>query len=785
MLKGMRRLHLSRIRGIVSIRYSCIISQKFYSVRPNHDSLQLKVSNYIRAFIKQEALALSESINRNLLSLEEHNDNDKVTPAYNELEPRLKHDFDKLLDNQNRLFFLLTFNPIIINPHLYISVYENLDTPIETTVKLLLFKRLLFHQQYDDCWKICMETYTSLTDIEDFLEVAFKALEENHNLTFGLFQLLIASQNDFTNQRLQNHIIDTICFKFNIRKTWIQENFSILLDIRGINTTEDLEHFKFNNLDIIQKNPNIQLLYLKKHFMLLDREISSQECFDIITEFENLMKYSGWLSLVAPPFTGSSCLPNAILKTYSSSSSIAKVITQTLHLGKEINLNENDITYILRSNPQIKSYTIYLLYMNVCSSKRLPNKHIINYFMNDVLFWKNYTQIKSILFENFSILDDEVLIRGLEVVFTESKTDFDILVLKIFKRVSKDHAIRIFQLLVTNLLQNQRTIGDIHIIFKLCMRSNIKARECLKVLTTNQYTPQEVAYIHNEILKDKHLKSTLVVLEIARNILLRSPTIDYDMLPVIFDKILAITLKKDVILSRTTRTVKFDHDIQKLLALANSTEKAVFHNSFRALGQTISLKQPRDIAKAIDTLHEHIFHRNFLFVRSKYGREYLLNGLVNEIMRFSERANSSEQAILKIRDILGHTSNSIVQGFLFRLMVKQDPQKSLKLLQHYQNNKRYLSGVIHYMISGIFSTSNLDKNQKIHTFDLFIKTLKELGYRHKVRQSTAFQLLHLLNKRNGDATQLSESSRTWVLDFFNKRKELNRVIKKRYKMHKT
>ncbi|ABN68118.2 predicted protein [Scheffersomyces stipitis CBS 6054] len=750
-----------------------------------------KLSSFIVNFIKQESQALASSFDNDLLY---GNAIDVNTDYSIILEPQLQSEIDNALDNYNKLFILLSHNPISIPAQAYLHFLEKIDTPLDSKLRSLLLKRLLYHQQYETCWRICIDTYTSLTDIEDFIDLAAVSLRENNNSTFGLNSLLVASHSQVFNQRLHNHILDTLSFKFKIPRPDLEHKLSFYDELQTMQTLEDLALFRENNGSYMSNDVDYEVMYLRKHISLIrsDTSIKVSDCYGLLHERENLVRMPGWLSFISPSFLGSTTLNNAVgslVSTPSISTKIVESINHILRTNKHIGLNEADVVYILNSQANIKAYNIYSLY--IASNPSLPNKRIVNLLMAQVILQLHYVQIRSILFRHYQVLDDDVLVEALVRVLGESTKDFEEIIGKLFKNSTFSQSLTISTTIVDLAVNSGYSVSQIErmlLIFHGFDKSGKLLGNLLKSETLSSYSEQQHIELYSKLIMAPEISSTKTLLELNRCILRRG-LIEETLISGILERVLNSTLRKDFILARARDSKrKLPQGFQRIHMLANVSERANFHNSLRALGQTYSLLGAKDMARVVDITSNYIFSRHFTFCRDKFGRDYLINNVVSEMMRFVERESRTKpkETIFKVRDLLTElkSDSKVIRCHLFRMMVREDPSKAIQLLQFYSDNKSSLAGIIPYMISGILSTEKLEKNRKLQVLDRFLSELVVLGYRHRITQKTGHELVRLLKQDSVSGKALTPQSVSWILEFSRNNKALNRVLQVHFRRDK-
>lgn len=720
-------------------------------IRYKSTLIQTKVTSFIKNILKQESAALTDSFNRNLISVESEDD------IF--IHPKLKSDLLKILDNNNKLFVVLTYNPILIDPKLYLLLYEKLDSQIDTNLKVLLFKRLLFLQEYKSCWKIVLETYTSITDIEEFLDLAYKSFEENDDLDFGPFNLLLECyQDEGVSQTIKNFILETVQLKYGGKKAF-EESFEFGIELKTMSVTQmqdgQAEQAGARNA------PLTEMLYLKKRLSLVGT--SPEETSSLIANL-TISKYSGWLTLISPKYNLSNCL------TKSSPPLICQIISKTINLTSP-NLNTQDVLYALNSKTNLNPYLLYLIYINrYLNTKRVPNRYIINHLFSMILENGINVQIRSVLFENWKICNEDLVVRAMVNLYrVENDTDF----YKFFNLLNKEPLVEKF---ITKMDKNTR-IPRLKKLIDNCYTSRFSKaiRLILKSVTLDSHSAEEITEFHTTIINDYTLRSKQILLECFRCLLLRTKLINQEIMNDLLDRLLHVSLPPNKILKRANSTdPKFNYDIQRLLHLATTDEKAQFHNMIRSMGQTISvLENPSAILNTVN-----IAVNSNSMVRSTYGRQYLISSLITETVRFIERKNP-RCAILKVRDIKAELNfKSNIDSCLFKLIVQDRPQNAFQIINTYKLNKKQLSGLLEHMISGILASTKLDKSEKFIFLDQFLKELKRLGYDHRLRQLTGYEILNVLSD---ESSKLLDSSKVLALNMMKSNKTLHRPVMKNLK----
>lgn len=767
------------------------------SIEPN--SIKKKVSEFLVNLIKQETKILADTL---IIRESEIQESDRAISdivfetVYSKLDRKIKEDVERTADTYNKLSLILTYNPIVIHPLIYINFCNS--TSLQNDTKKMILRRLAYHGKFEECWKIALNSIETLNDVDEYIETITDELKQNNNLEFGIYELLSACDKIVSNPSLKHTIIETICHSNDLDKDIFFSSMEYQNELKNFETLEALENAKAKYLRCTI--PYFRLLYFKRRLKLAlindshcVQNVQIHEIVKHILQDKGIVETRGWVSSILS-FSSIECLPNDInlLQTVyplsnKSDSLFFEYFIEKCSAYDYIHVNDYDFLHILQHSRPEHINTIYLLYRksyNLDSSQM--NSHIINYLTRLMLITKNVDLITACIVECYSLINDEILTSALVIIFKDSRENFKTLANKIKGSKNDTRKSKILNDFINKITlnekENQISLDSLLYIVKrfnksdlaseivLTMLSKIKSKEIDQNITISFYM-----YIIRNIRV-----SSYVLVEMARCFLLKEKIFDEKLLTEFFATLLRRIWNKEQIMKRNNREKQSD-DFQDLFKLATKKERARFHNRIRALGQTLSLLEAKETAMIFNTLYKFIFSSSFRFVLSDYGKNYIIDSLVAETMRFINKANKDtpKLGIIKMRDFLGGLcfESRSVQCALYKYMVEDEPLKCIKLLHTYENNKSYLSNdVMRSIMSGILHSPKLNDKEKLHLFRYFRTELINLNFKSTIHPSTAIELLNLVIGIAEKDPLKSIDSMRWVLEFANKKRIPKSII---------
>lgn len=750
--------------------------------------------------------------------------------SLNDLDPKIIAQLDSESEYINKLYILLTYNPISIDPNLYIHFLDYLKCDLPPNIKNLLYRRLIFHQMYEKIWEIFNESYTSLNDIEDLLDSLISELQQLNNMTFGLLDLILASRSNYFSPAFQSTILETICYKLHLNRELIESCILTHQQLDSIYSIDDLDNYKLPDNHIFLKQ--IHTKKLMELAFIEGRDEVTKQLKKVLFD-EKLTSFPGWLVLLGPAFDKSTYLSRDL---YNSDLNGGDLID----ISQNIKLNELDIIYLIRSRMKVDYDTVYLIYESSTKAENLTK------YMYNHLFLKS-KDFKRILLSKASYLETELIIKAISQTF-DNLNEFQEIASRLDNLMSKDSAQLVYiTVLENNLNSRAYSLEDLKDLIKITNKFDHKRKSLRSIFKfVKSESEEELILFYSSLIAEIKF-SRFDLLEIMRNLIIKNDIFHKTIICNLFDKILNMTLvhvdmeylkrtyeaaefsieqrRREVfeeeerelqliqrrIIKEEERINKlekegrlFDEDLDELEYLkkpkhkkdalkklksfndfhyrferSSPAEKIRFHNSLREMGQMLSVLNFQDTSKIITILHDHIYSNQFFYCYAKEGKDYIYNHILDEITRFSEKETGSKVAIIKMRDVLGNIECEAIpiRGCIFKLMVKDDLSKAVKLLQFYQQDKRSISNLIPYIISGIFAT-DLTKNQKLIIFKKFLEEMINLGYRHELTRRTGEELFRLLKSHKGIENQISPEMMGWVWSLILKNKHLKPAVER-------
>lgn len=214
-----------------------------------------KLSSFVLNFLKQESQLLKQYI--------QEPEDPGVSTNVSSLDPAIKKKLDQIADTQARFNHLLSYNPLLVPPSIYRKYYESIDS-VDPSTKILYIRRLAFHSWFDECWKVVLETnLTSLSDIEEFLDIVTEELDKNQNVKLGFYQFLLASEDHIPNQSIQHAVLESMAYRFKMSLAEISEFSDFYHRLEGTEASE-MANFMDSEHKILQTNVVYRIFAYRK-----------------------------------------------------------------------------------------------------------------------------------------------------------------------------------------------------------------------------------------------------------------------------------------------------------------------------------------------------------------------------------------------------------------------------------------------------------------------------------------------------------------------------------------
>ncbi|CUM68279.1 uncharacterized protein PRCAT00006001001 [Priceomyces carsonii] len=792
MIRFVGRYRLLRYRQFISTRsfhlsLNCFLGKKNERSYLDSTSQQLGsvkdvISSYVIDFFKNETRSLTDALKKDDASMVKY-ENDIIDDpffrgVYSTLDLLIKKELQSTVDKYNRFSLLLTYDPIRINPHVYICLYKDLKVDLDSGTKMLFLRRLIFHNRFSECWDVILANNSTLQDIEESIDVMENELEENHSIKIGIYYLLLASQKAIPNITLARTVADTICFKFDISKSDLQQLITNEKALASITTFEDLVLYREENLHLIENSIVMRLFYLRRIIrILLSVDVKDAALYSqILNEFKQFaftcpecFKTGGWITSILPASTYLD-LKNELLMAHESLifDDLSNFILHSLRRRNRAALSVYDILLLSQSSRASFACVTYKLYRDNFQSQKSLNRTIINWLMDKIIKNSDTQEVFKIAYENTALIDETKMVDSIIMLFEGNEMNFK----KLVKRISsdKEKANKVFIGFMEKTLGKGTTYDQVVTLTDAFYRSKLSSELIIKLLhllSNTNIDKQKLNKYFLWLLKDLKL-SSYVLLEVMRCCVLRLKLFDETLLSELFGAILERSIDKRIV--NDSQTVD---DFQSLYSAATVKEKARFHNRIRALAQCLSLLEVGELGRILNLFHEHTFSSEFQFIWSQSGKNYIFNSLIIDTMRFISRSfKDSGEGILKMRNLLAtiNFDSSLVKCCLFRYMVISEPSMCFKLLQFHHDRDEYLTkDAIRYIISGILNTKLEDK-KKLELFQSFHLKLDSFNYGYSISRFTAVELINVLIGATEKDPNKSLESIKWVLGYAKKKK---------------
>lgn len=671
-------------------------------------TLSSKVLNFVLNFIKQETEALRHSLdNMNV-----------VTPRpaeWHHIPPLLRFKIEGLPDRNHQLSHLLSYSPVLIPPSVYLHFFHEANAG--ATSQMLLLRRLVFHRRFVECWQI-FSAITSLNDMDEFLDVVFEELAKNHHEQLGMYELLAAMDRTIHNQTLTTFIVESVCH----RKSVLREDIDKFLEYERALPAQP-------TYDVSHPSPVYRAFAYRRWFPERPAEVGNALSGD----------------------TAVSRLPGVVAfvlnssNTYLRDSSPAK-LPMYIFQGRRLCLNDHDILAIL---PHASNDASLHILLRRSYQQLAHSPFIINHVVSHV---RHIPTLASLAIHYSKLLSNETIC---DVMLRLGAEDLK----KFMARLRGLPSTR-----ASSLAQHLRAQP---------LTSEEVAR-LVPILNTFPFQ-QVVPHLLRQVTSQEHITS-------LAQLTLRAPSIlelyrrhvavgvDTTFVPTLFHKLLHACWKPEVILNRPC-----DHPAEsvdpfhRLYRFATPTERANLHNHIRAFAQTTSLLPATSIAECLNSIHAFMQSPVYTFVSTAIGRDYILEGLVADVMRFAFRGCENPQdGIYKLRDILNSLSfnSKNAQSAVYRYMIRENPHQCISILHTYKDRKSFLrTTIMEAIMSGVLTSPKLPDLDKLALFKHFRQVHMDLGYKNSLKPRNVIELVNLLIRIHKADPSGSPESLRWILAY--------------------
>ncbi|KAI5967963.1 hypothetical protein CANMA_002731 [Candida margitis] len=634
--------------------------------------------------------------------------------------PNLSRELKKSIDMENKLFTVLSYDPVLVDPRLYLHFY---DPSVGIPVKKLLLERLLYHQQYSVCWHLF--TGNTLDDLDVFLETTQNFLRKQRN-DFAIIDLILSLPEMGENETYKTSVLDASTHVFGVDVRQILRKYHEIDELRNL---DDILAYSSNEF-------TSTVLCLKRAMKALYYEgTTSQQVQDILLQHPNITIRPGWISSILPKFEFWSCMIFSKLpQNIAPFTDAVKVV-----LSKGVRLSDMDTLYMLHSD--VAPFSIFSVY------KLSPmQKSILNYLVKVLVIKSNHEELKAAYLTTRKQLELPVVLACVSKLLENEPS-----VLPMIKQFEKSKREKIVMGLKYH---NSSQFLELIVYFN----NNQKiARYLISTFTKSPYASTENLIL----LVSSNINSKRTLLEIFRSTLLRARIIDNNFISAALNAVLE-------------KTIPNKGGFAKSYDILNHKEKTFMHNSFRSVGQTVSLLSDADLALALDGIYHALHHDTFYYKNDKAAQAYLFKSLSNEIFRFVLRR---DDRVRTLQNTMGHmtTSTYWIKYWLIYAMVLDDFSNAIKLLKFYKKSKRELTQFFPAIILGIIQSTQMDINNKVKYLDYFLKQAKIHQYENVLKVKPAMEIIRHFQKAAKEE-KLNNESVQWIAELSQKNRHLRRAI---------
>lgn len=664
------------------------------------------------------------------------------------LDPEIRRKVHNEVDDYNRFVLLLGCHPLTVHPEILMQYYCCLPN-VASQDRRNLLKLLVFHGLWNQFWQVSVSDTTTLSDVEELVDLIYEQLSANNSSFLGIWQAVRAAREQTTNLGLFHSICEHIEYKFGVDKIVLTRfcEFVSMLDSVG----------ELSELHLFRKTQELDNVVLRAFFHQKTAEILSlHQDSDLMRSFlqeilaeTELFSSPGWVSFLLS-FQSTRCLAAEATPLYQEPSFFGPLEKQLLHkrLG-----HYNDLDY-LHLVQNLGPHDAYILYISVCKNiKRglVKSNFILNFPLGLSLAANNHeltTIVTKKLHKSLNIDIWKQLLPG----FLDD--------VAILKKLQNDQPERFT--LLANWYLDKGGEGVISLV-QLAKSDSKFVRRALKTLSSSHETETLSSLVQIDF-------SAYNFLELWR-FSLRHGIVNEDT-NLILDKVLHKTWNVEEF-ERRARNVNFQStdDFRFYYGIASRKEKQALLHNIDAMAQAISQTEPEFTALVLNSLHHFVYSPQFTFVKSEVGKAYIFDRLVARSMHFIYRLKTStpKKGVMIIRHILTKLKfNSItMQGSLFEYIVRDEPHIAIDILKTYSKNKSFLvNELMEAVVRGVLRTLKLDEGQRLEFFEHFRRRMTELGYKSKLSAKSTVLLGNLACKvaENGTREDL-----TWVIDLAHER----------------
>lgn len=706
------------------------------------------LSGMLVRFIQKESQILRE-----LMNLEEALDPELDTGSI-EVPVALREKLEREIDDYGRFLLLLTHHPLSIPPRLMMHYYSALPA-ISPQERNQLLKYLVFHNCWYEFWLVGVFDSTTMSDVEELIDLAQECLIVNNNLELGIWQCLAAAHLVTSNLGLLNTICENVEFRLDLDKGAVEHFFKFLFSMHGATDVAKL-HQLTGNVDIAS-NKTLRSFYFRKLAGLVAQDP------DAITAFLHDVQQDTELAST-PGFA------SFLLNADQISDNLHDKLSKGFVSCRKSHLNDYDYFCISQSSLCQLRPTFISLCKNI-KRNLVKCDQTLSMFVEKAVAAD--LDLATTMAQKFSpaISAETWILLIPHLLRDESRA----LILKKFRKAQPAK----FQKVIDSFLLEAKKITDLDILKLMDISDGHPnlIRNLLRKLTSDERNLQALAEL------DLSAYNLLEIMRYALKHLMINETTFH-----IVDKIFHQTWN----LANLSRQATFSHsekniasgvladDFRSYYRAASERDRKALLRNIQALAQTLSLCSPLSAARFLNELHLFIFSDKFTFVKSATGRSYIFDRIVAKTMHFIYRNNCQvpKKGVLVIRNVLSQLKfdSTVTQAALFEHIVYDDPEISIGILKNYRDSKAFLTTPLMEGIQiGILKSAKFSPVERLQIFEKFEAARQDLGYKSKMTTKTMARfgdLIFKVGKERGDVNELG-----WVIKLGYERGVPVKVIK--------
>lgn len=680
-------------------------------------------------FIRKETQFLSDSMNiEEAIDSQHEVATDKIDPALRNAliaEPDVHQQFASLLR-------LLKFS---VHPDVLLHYYLLLST-VEESEKTQLLKWLVFYRQWHLFWQIAITDATSLSDVEDLVDLIHAELEINHNLTFGVWEVVRAAIHETTTASLLTSVIETVEYKFGLSKSQLISFISFIRELDNVETDDELNLLEESQLQTMSDSFICKAFFLQTRLRVSD----PTDAIESIKDEKAALKSPGWYSFLTSLFADNlHYLTSIPQKKNPSLEQISRTTLMSHFLHYRLaKMNESDFFSLIQTATSQDAHRIFLIAYKNSQRGLIQNNRLIDHVVQLAIGSGNNKLILECVrkFYIFMSLDS-----WQQLFQTVLRDDPGVIELFEHKRPSE------FQAVSKSALYKGFSSQDTVALVSHCNNNRFTIRSALKSLHLDKKEAQEVLDgLRGTKLTAYNLIETL-------RFAFRHHIVDETSCQII-DRILHKTWNGDVLLKRGQRiNYQVRDDFRFFYAMATPDERVKLTETLQTLGHAISLLETEEIASFMNNLNDYFFASNqFTFINSTTGKTYILDRLIKKTMQFVFKHHAKIQpkdGVKQIRDILRSLrfDSSPGQASLFEFIVHENPAMAFEILNNYKTKKSVLvNPIMEGIARGVLRAKTLTPYQRVMAFEKFHQSAKELGFKYQMSARLTVLLGNLILK---------------------------------------